>query len=276
MTFYSKVAPKVEAPVTRLFNGSWEVRGAVQRGPETRTRKQLLNNVEYYATKIPEVAKFKDQLKNLNYVDLVSDICELASNGEVLSQAAALSLTKKQNGVSVLDRLIPQIIKADKQNPHALAFAKEVINNTDTLTSKYFLNAASGGILTDTKVANQFNATRPIVRTIAESTLTGFPSLDFRPQKRFMNIVETFIHPEVNHLRISSLGKLLEKIDSLPRANTYSVDIDKFMNLLTPTARINRNIESLPTVETALARLGKQVDPVDYVSGATVKVEPLS
>ena len=46
---------------------------------DNRTTKELLTNIDYFAENMPEVAKFKKELKSMNpkHLSLVSDICEL-------------------------------------------------------------------------------------------------------------------------------------------------------------------------------------------------------
>lgn len=62
---------------TFRFNG-WEAMGAYVRPQDTRTTEQLLANIDYFAEKLPEVAKFKKELKAMSpeHLGLASDICE--------------------------------------------------------------------------------------------------------------------------------------------------------------------------------------------------------
>ena len=50
----------------RIFNGGWEQFGNIKRKPDSRTTKQLLENIDYFAEKFPEVAQFKKELKSIN------------------------------------------------------------------------------------------------------------------------------------------------------------------------------------------------------------------
>lgn len=75
-----------------LFNGGWESMGHIKREPDSRTKGQFLENIEYYSQKYPEVARFKDELKSMNpkHLGLVSDVCELVSNSAFLNTSINL------------------------------------------------------------------------------------------------------------------------------------------------------------------------------------------
>ena len=78
----------------RLFDGSWNLMGSIKREADTRTTEQLLENIDYYALRCPEVAQFKNELKSMNpkFMGLVSDICELANHNELLN--ASINIKK--------------------------------------------------------------------------------------------------------------------------------------------------------------------------------------
>ena len=87
--------------------GGWQTMGAHTKAPDTRSTEQLLANIDYFAQKNPEVAKFKSDLKAMNpkYLRLVSDICELANKSEMLNTNINLK-DPKQVGKNAFDKCI--------------------------------------------------------------------------------------------------------------------------------------------------------------------------
>ena len=171
-------------PVLRF--GGWQTIGAQTRPADTRTTAQLLENIEYFAQKNSAIAKFKDELKSVNpkHLGLVSDICELGSHNELMSQGIDMNTLKSNDGKSLLAYILEKLPKASKENPQAMEFTKEVIDHADTTASKYFL-ADFGGILGYPQAAKHLEATKPLVKDIAEETLNGY-KMDFENERKFL------------------------------------------------------------------------------------------
>ena len=158
-------------PVFRF--GGFQVMGAHTKPLDTRTTEQLIENIEYFAERNPEVAQFKNELKSINpkHLGLVSDICELANKYEMLNTNIDMKKLVA-NGKSLFAALIEKLPKASKENPEALNFAQEVINQTDSTASKYFL-ASAVGMFDHPEAAKHLAAAKPIVKQLAEQTLSG-------------------------------------------------------------------------------------------------------
>ena len=80
MSFVNKISNALsKEPVFRF--GGWQAMGAHTKAPDTRSTEQLLANIDYFAQRNPEVARFKEELKAMNpkHLGLVSDICELTN-----------------------------------------------------------------------------------------------------------------------------------------------------------------------------------------------------
>ncbi len=201
------------APSLRF--GGFRTMGAHTKPVDTRTTEQLLANIDYFAERCPEVAKFKKELKAMNpkHLGLVSDICELGDSMAFLPTNISLKELKAENGKSLFALLIEKLPKASKENPKALEFAQEVINQTDDTASKYFLARAHGTF--DCKdAAEHLAATKPFVKEIAESTLSGGYTMDFSKERKFVDVIGAFVHPSINPENIRTLQKVGELADA--------------------------------------------------------------
>ena len=105
----------------RLFKSSWESIGHIKRGIDTRTTEQLLENIDYFANRLPEVAQFKEELKAMNpkHLGLISDLCELATNHEMINNAIDIR-KPSSNGKSLFQFLMEKLPIASKENPAAV------------------------------------------------------------------------------------------------------------------------------------------------------------
>ena len=70
MSLLNNIAKFTERPV----KSGWHSLGVDKKPADTRTTEQLLENIEYFANKNQEVAKFKNELKSVKpkFLNLVS------------------------------------------------------------------------------------------------------------------------------------------------------------------------------------------------------------
>lgn len=228
-------------PVLRF--GGWQTIGAQTRPADTRTASQLLENIEYFAQKNPEIAKFKNELKLVNskHLGLVSDICELGSHNELMSQGIDMNVLKSNDGKSLLASILEKLPKASRENPQAMEFTKEVIDHTDTTASKYFL-ADFGGILGCPQAAKHLEATKPLVKDIAKETLNGY-KMDFENERNFMNTIRSFVDPTAKPEKIAMVKEILKSVEALPDRDM--VHIDRFIRSDAPATQIRANMPQL-------------------------------
>ena len=228
-------------PVLRF--GGWQTIGAQTRPADTRTTAQLLENIEYFAQKNSAIAKFKDELKSVNqkHLGLVSDICELGSHNELMSQGININTLKSNDGKSLLAYILEKLPKASKENPQAMEFTKEVIDHADTTASKYFL-ADFGGILGYPQAAKHLEATKPLVKDIAEETLNGY-KMDFENERNFMTTIRSFVDPTAKPEKIAMVKEILKSVEALPDRDM--VHIDRFIRSDAPAAQIRANVPQL-------------------------------
>lgn len=228
-------------PVLRF--GGWQTIGAQTRPADTRTTAQLLENIEYFAQKNSAIAKFKDELKSVNpkHLGLVSDICELGEHHEMMSQSIDMKALKDGGGKSLLSSILGELPKASRENPQAMEFTKEVIDHTDTTASKYFL-ADFGGILGCPQAAKHLEATKPLVKDIAEETLNGY-KMDFENERKFMNTIRSFVDPTAKPEKIAMVKEILQPVQALPDRDM--MHIDRFIRSDAPAAQIRANVPQL-------------------------------
>lgn len=228
-------------PVLRF--GGWQTIGAQTRPVDTRTTAQLLENIEYFAQKNPEIAKFKDELKSVNpkHLGLVSDICELGSHKEQMLQGIDMNTLKSNDGKSLFAFILEKLPKASKENPQAMEFTKEVIDHTDTTASKYFL-ADFGGILGCPQAAKHLEATKPLVKNIAEETLDGY-KMDFENERKFMTTIRSFVDPTAKTEKIAMVKEILKSVEALPDRDM--MHIDRFIRSDAPATQIRANAPQL-------------------------------
>lgn len=228
-------------PVLRF--GGWQTIGAQTRPADTRTTAQLLENIEYFAQKNSAIAKFKDELKSVNpkHLGLVSDICELGSHKEQMSQGIDMNTLKSNDGKSLFAFILEKLPKASKENPQAMEFTKEVIDHADTTASKYFL-ADFGGILGCPQAAKHLEATKPLVKNIAEETLDGY-KMDFENERNFMNTIRSFVDPTAKPEKIAMVKEVLKSVEALPDRDM--MHIDRFIRSDAPATQIRANAPQL-------------------------------
>lgn len=251
-------------PVFRLNEGGFQHIGAHTRAADTRSTEQLLENIEYFAQHNPEVAKFKNELKSMNpeHLGLVSDICELSNHHEFLPQVLDMKKLSLKDGRSLFAYLMEILPKASKNNPKALEFASEVINQTDSSTAKYFL-ADFGRILEVPEAAEHMAAAKPLIKDFAEQTLNGY-KMDFENERNFMNFIRILIDQRAKTEKIAMLKKLTSAADKAPGENM--IYLDKFVRSNTPVKQVEENIAVLPKVLQNASSENKSIDIVDFVN----------
>lgn len=264
MSIFGKVSEsmiKQPSLTSRLFVGGWSQMGHVKRQPDTRTTEQLLENIEYYAKHCSEVAKFKDELKQMNpkHLGLVSDICELANHKEFVNT----SIDIKKNGIngkSLFEILMEKLPMASKENPESVELSKAIIDNTDSITSKYALGCLSP--LYECKdAAEHIKATVPLVGEIADATLKGGYTMDYSKEENFVKGISRFISPDVQLDKL----KILPKIIKVAEDAKAMCQIDAFPFLQNKTAidKVTKNLETFKALDKNME--GKTINLTEFL-----------
>lgn len=261
---WTQLAEKVK-PSFRF--GAWQQMGAFTREPDTRTTKQLLANIDYFAEILPEVAQFKKELKTMKpqHLGLVSDICELGARMDMLN--TNINIRKPaSNGKSLLAFLMEKLPKASKENPEMLNLAQEVINQTDTTASKYFLGSFAG-VFEHPEAGRHLAATKPLVKDIAQATLRGGYTMDYSKEQKFVNVLSSYVNPSVNPEKIEIVNETLRTVDRLPESVNLSCAVDgtAILNSKTPVGQMRENLETFSQIAEGLSQKTQEINLSDFV-----------
>lgn len=257
----SRVQKREPQLTQRLFNSGWEAMGHIKRRADVRTTEQLLENIEYFSKRFPEVAQFKKELKAMNprHLNLVSDICELASNDELLNTAIDIRKPASK-GKSLFEILIEKLPKASKENPASIELSQAIINNTDSIGAKYTLSALS--TLYDCKdAARHIEATIPMVSDIAEATLNGGYTMDYSKERDFVKALGSFISPNVSLEKLRLLPdiiKIAENSNAICQVNSFP-----FLTNKTAIPKILANLETFKTLDKNMQ--SKSINLTDFL-----------
>ena len=260
-----KINSVPKEPVRRLFTGGLSQMGAVKRDIDRRTYNILQDNIDYYADKIPEVKQFAKELKTLNPKDLgtICDTLELNSYHALLTEVEAN--VDKAYSKTLREKLIPQMVKASKENPEGMDLIHAIINNTDSTTSKYALHVMSGGVLNDKSLAHQMAATTKVVPDIAKETLSGGYTMDLSKQESFMSFIKSMVNKDTKSDKITSLFK-----DVVPftekRPETFEIDVLGYLTSKADVEDVRARLKMLPKVLESIGDKFKDFDLVKYLT----------
>lgn len=269
MSLISKLSQSVvNKPVNRLFTG-FEQLGVITRKPDTRTKEELVQTIDYYAQNLPEIKQFAKEIKQLNqkHMGTIADTLELSKHHDMLP--TNINLAKMNDrGVSYRQAIVEDMIEASKTNPEAMELADAIINNTDSLTSKYVLASMSGGIMKNKELSKHMQETAKVIPDIAKETLSGGYLMDYSKQENFMDWLKALINPQTKPDKISSLFKDLVPFTG-KRQEMFEIDVNKFLESNTSKEKIQENLKVLPDVLTLLSDKVKNFDIVEFVTRNT-------
>lgn len=263
------VAKSIEKPVNRVFTSGFEQMGARKLAPDTRTTEELVQTIDYYTERIPELKQFAQEIKGLKpkHMGTIADTMELSSYQEMLPINISMA-DMSQRGVSYRQAIIEDMIEASKTNPEAMELADAIINNTDATTMKYAFRMMTGGVLKNKELAKNMQETAKIVPDIAQETLKGGYTMDYSKQQNFMDMIRTFVNPNAKPDKIGSMFKdLVPVVDKLDPS--FTIYMDKFVNSSTPIQQIRENLKVLPDVVKMLGDKVRNFDVVDFVTKNT-------
>lgn len=268
---FGKLAKSINIEDLYRFNSGWCKSGAQVRPKDTRTTKQLCTFIDGVAEKHPELKVFVEDLKKMNpkHLNLAADTMELATSHPLVASGMSVDMNIKRplfNNKSLTQTLLKAFPKASKENPQALEFMQEVINNTDRKTIEYVLYQLTN-VLDKPELAEHLNAVKPLVKEIADKTIgTGFPRYGFEDQEKFMEFIRFLVNTDNNPQKISLFSNLLDVINKCPANHVFSVDVGSFIKSKTPVEQVAKNLEILPEVANNAVRQNKTLNVVDFVN----------
>ncbi len=246
------------------FDG-WNTLGAVKHPKDTRTVDELKDAIKTWALANKEVKEFLPHLNDMNpkHLGLVADTIELANRKACLPNDINLK-SQTSAGKTLLGVLLDMIPVASKNNPNAVEFAQEVINNTDSITSKYFLWQLTGSPFLNKDYAEYFKAATPLVEIFAKSALEHPKIYSYENQMNFMNIIENVVNKDADIEKVGLLKPIYEKI----KDKGYII-LDKFVTGKTPIEKIKDNLSTLDKVADLFHKNGKLLDAGEYLTKNT-------
>lgn len=255
---------EVGKPTYRFKSGFTNI-GAQVKTEDNRSVADLRATIKALMKKHPEVQKFEKDLKKMNpkHLGVVSDTLEIAGIEELIPTGINICKKNKSTNKSILENLMENFPKASKENPGALNFAQEVINNTDSITSKYFLTELLG-VICDKKTDKYFEAAKPMVKEFAEQALSGGYTADYSKQELFMSYIKTLVNPKANISKVKLMPKLFETAYDLPIDE--AIDISKFVSDNSPVERVIENLEVVKDVAKLTDAKGTRINIVDFVN----------
>lgn len=266
----SKITKNLDINDLYRFRDGWCKSGAQVRPKDTRNPEQLCKFMDGLAEKYPSLKEFVKDLKTMNpkHLSLAADTMEIATTHSLVAEGMSVPINKVNPtiGKSLTECLLGAFPKASKENPHALEFMQEVINNTDRKTIEYVL-AELPDVIDKPQLGEHLKAVQPMIKDIAEQTIgSGFPRMDFEPQQNFMQFIKAMVNSDNNPKKISLLTKLIEAVDKCPADVTIPITMNKFTASDAPIQRVVDNIEILPEIATNAIKQGKSFDVVDFVN----------
>ena len=260
----SKIA--AEKPVYR-FKNAYSRLGADIKPKDNRTEGQIRAAISEMINKNSALEEYKNITEKIEpkYLGLVSDTLELSERHDFLMNNINLNKINKAMGKSPLQALLEVFTKAAKDNPQALDFVQEVINTTDGVTSKYFLCEILD-IIDKPETGKFFEAAKPMVKEIAEQTLSGGYLGTLKKQQDFMSFIKLFINPKNDVEKVKLVKKLHDVLEKIPAGTQSNVYLDKFIKSSTPTQRVSKNLDTLKDVAKIAAQNNTEIDVVNFIN----------
>lgn len=264
MVSINKIASnRVMQPVKRLQPQGWAVVFPPQRQKDTRTVPELVNTIHSWALKDDNVKAFLPSLNKVKpeHYGVVADTIELAHDTNALSA----SYIKKPISGEVLGKLLGKYSESSHSNPNIFGLIEEVINNTDNTTSRCFLhNLLEHDAFSHPEYFENAELVKPLVKTFAKDTLTGFPDPNYKNQHMFNKLIEYVSVPEADPEKIKILDKVTEQISALP-SETKGIDVADFVQNDIPISTVVDNLKTMHETSAMFAGNGKVFDAVKYL-----------
>ena len=271
MSILSKTTSITAKPVTRGFCTGWNNIGRVNRKPDSRTRKELMQSIDAYSQNNETVKNLAKEIKTLDdkTIGTISDLLELASSSELLTEVVAnIDKAYKQN---VNSTLIKSVMTASKENPEAIKFIDSIINNTDPLTSKAVLAGIPKELILDKSIAKQLTATADVMPNIAKEALDGvfFNPYELKAQKDFIEYLNVFTNPNNKPDKIESI---FSEVCPVCDKSKETIPIDDIVQYLQSSAPMTQIRENLKTAEEVIKNLGEKAKNFNIIEFLTKNI----
>lgn len=255
MGLLDKIARKTPEIVSDVANeikprfrfGGCERIGAYTKDADTRTVGELRATIDYFLKSNPDLQEFSKEINKMNpkHLNLVADTLEIGNRESMTMAPVTLKTINPNTGETWLKGLLKSYIKADKDNPDALAFAQEIINNTDSDAAKYTLASLTDAI-NHPETADLFKATLSHIKDLAAQAFEGGPTFDYSKERNFVKYLSAYIHPDSNPDKINLLKKVADFTEQLKQA--WQIDVVPLIRGEAPVEKLERNFDTFKKV----------------------------
>ena len=237
--------------------------GAFKRAVDKRTVDELRESIQLWARRVPEVKQILPELEHMNpkYFGLVADTIELSQKKANSFQDIDMMQELDYPPFNSLDLLMAHIPIAARKSPSALDFAKEIINRTGMLTSKFFLkDSAEFELLVKPNTNANFREGIGLIDDFVRMSESSMPiehPLDLSTQEGFMEHVFAILDEGVIVEKIPILKDVFKKLKG---GSEKVFDMDKFLQDGTPVEVIKANLKTFEQAKRYSERVGKYLD----------------
>ena len=196
--------------------------GVCKREADTRTVKQLAVNIDYFAKKDALIGWHSGDLKDMpvEAQKFASDICEMACHSHI-SPSNRNMLECDQFGAKILHNLIGNLPELSKENPAAIRFGQEIINNLKAGSANHMMTVFSE-LFKVKEMAKHFDAAKGMVKHIAQEVFgdnSGFSA--FKQEDNFVKVMKTLLSPNADPKKVAMLPKAMELAQNTPLDKVY-------------------------------------------------------
>lgn len=219
MSFVNKLFFKPRP--TLRFSGETGL-GACTRKTDNRTLKQLAANIDYFSKKDVGIGWHKGDLKNMpvEAQRFASDLCELSCHKHISPDNRNV-LERDVFGMSVFHKIIMSLPEAAKENPVAIRFGQEMIDNLKAGTANHMLTVFSD-IFNAKGMAEHLDAAKGLIKHIANESFGGNNSCTtFKQEGNFVKVLSALLNPKVDPKKVAILPKAMELAENTPLEKVY-------------------------------------------------------
>lgn len=219
MTFLNKLFFK-SRPTLR-FSGETGL-GACTRKADNRTFKQLATNIDYFSKKDGAIGWHSGDLKDMPVESLrfASDLCEMACHGHISPENRNLQ-ERGLFGEKVLHKIISILPQISKENPAAIRFGQEVINNLKASSANHVLTSFAE-IFNIKSASQHLDAVKGLVGHIAKDIFGGNSKAStFKQEENFVKVLKALLNPKADPKKIAILPKAMELAENTPLDKVY-------------------------------------------------------
>ena len=227
--------------------------GACTRKPDNRTLKQLTNNINYFSKKDQGIGWHSGDLKDmpLEAQKFASDLCEMACHGHISPQNRNM-LEKDKFGTKIIHKLIGHLPEIAKENPAAIRFGQEIINNLRPGTANHVLTALSD-VFKFKGIGDRLDAVKGMIGHIAKEIFgSDGGCATFKQEGNFVKVLGALLDPKADTKKIAVLPKVMKVAENAPLDKVY-VNPVKLAHSSASAEKIQENLATFEQLQEPLS-----------------------